>query len=152
MNSTVPGILVIHGPNLNLLGQREPGLYGSTTLETIDRQLHADAAALGLTIECWQSNHEGAIVDKIHEYAAKSGKFVIINAGAYTHTSIAIRDAFLAVQMPFVEVHLSNVYRREHFRHQSLLADTAIGVIAGLGAEGYRYALRFAATPAAHKI
>jgi 3-dehydroquinate dehydratase-2 len=152
MTSTAPSILVIHGPNLNLLGQREPGLYGSATLETINRQLQTDAAALGVMVECWQSNHEGAIVDKIHEYAAKGGNFVVINAGAYTHTSIAIRDAFLAVQLPFIEVHLSNVHRREPFRHQSLLADTAVGVIVGLGAEGYRYALRFAATSIAQKI
>ena len=137
-------LLVLNGPNLNLLGTREPSIYGAQTLSDIDTSLTAIATAEGAALTTFQSNDEGALVSRI-QCAAKDGTtFIIINAAAYTHTSVAIRDALAAVGLPFVEVHLSNVYRREAFRHQSYLSDLAIGVIAGLGAEGYRAAVRFA--------
>ena len=137
-------ILVIHGPNLNLLGTREPQVYGSTTLDEINADLIALAAKAGAKAEAFQSNHEGALVDRIHAARTDGTTFVIINAGAYTHTSVAIRDALAGVALPFVEVHLSNVYRRESFRHHSYLSDIAVGVICGLGSQGYRAALDFA--------
>ena len=133
-------ILVLHGPNLNLLGQREPGLYGSDTLPDIDAELSQQAERLGAQLECFQSNHEGALVDRIQQ-AAGSVDGVLINAGAYTHTSIAIRDALLGVALPFVELHLSNVHAREPFRHHSYLADKAVGVICGFGPISYYLAL-----------
>jgi 3-dehydroquinate dehydratase-2 len=137
-------ILVLNGPNLNLLGTREPSIYGSQTLSDIDDSLKALARSADANLQTFQSNEEGALVSRI-QLAVKDGTtFIIINAAAYTHTSVAIRDALAAVGLPFVEVHLSNVYRREAFRHQSYLSDLAIGVIAGLGAEGYRAAVRFA--------
>jgi 3-dehydroquinate dehydratase II len=137
-------IWVLHGPNLNLLGTREPGVYGSTTLADIDRTLVADGKAAGASVECFQSNHEGALVDRIH--AARDAKvdFIVVNPAAFTHTSVAIRDALAAVAIPFVEVHLSNVHRREPFRHHSYLSDIAVGVVAGLGPAGYRFALQYA--------
>jgi 3-dehydroquinate dehydratase-2 len=140
-NST---ILVLHGPNLNLLGTREPGVYGSTTLAQIDQRLADLAGAAGVRLESFQSNHEGALVDRIH--AAKEGRtsFIIINPAAFTHTSVAIRDALAAVALPFVEVHLSNVHRREPFRHHSYFSDVAEAVIAGMGPYGYEAALGFA--------
>lgn len=138
-------ILLINGPNLNLLGTREPHLYGSTTLADIEAGLAADAAALGLALACFQSNHEGAIVDRIHQAQAEGAAFIIINPGAYTHTSIAIRDAFAAVTIPFVEVHLSNVYQRESFRHHSYLSDVAEAVLVGCGVMGYQLALQLVA-------
>ncbi|SBO43449.1 type II 3-dehydroquinate dehydratase [Cyanobium sp. NIES-981] len=133
-------LLALHGPNLNLLGLREPGLYGSTTLEQINGALAERAAALGVGLDCFQSNHEGALVDRIHE-ARGQVDGILINAAAYTHTSVAIRDALLAVAIPFVEVHLSNVYAREPFRHHSHLADKAVGIISGFGPGSYRLAL-----------
>ncbi|MEB3176254.1 MAG: type II 3-dehydroquinate dehydratase [Synechococcus sp.] len=133
-------ILVLHGPNLNLLGQREPGLYGSDTLPDIDAELSQQAERLGAQLECFQSNHEGALVDRIQQ-AAGSVDGVLINAGAYTHTSIAIRDALLGVALPYVELHLSNVHAREPFRHHSYLADKAVGVICGFGPISYYLAL-----------
>ena len=133
-------ILVLHGPNLNLLGQREPGLYGSDTLAAIDAELARQAEQLGTELECFQSNHEGALVDRIQQ-AAGQVDGVLINAGAYTHTSIAIRDALLGVALPFVELHLSNVHAREPFRHHSHLADRAVGVICGFGPKSYYLAL-----------
>ena len=133
-------ILVLHGPNLNLLGQREPGLYGSDTLAAIDAELARQAERLGTELECFQSNHEGALVDRIQQ-AAGQVDGVLINAGAYTHTSIAIRDALLGVALPFVELHLSNVHAREPFRHHSHLADKAVGVICGFGPNSYYLAL-----------
>ena len=133
-------ILVLHGPNLNLLGQREPGLYGSDTLAAIDAELARQAEQLGTELECFQSNHEGALVDRIQQ-AAGQVDGVLINAGAYTHTSIAIRDALLGVKLPFVELHLSNVHAREEFRHRSYLADKAVGVICGFGPISYYLAL-----------
>lgn len=137
-------IWAIHGPNLNLLGTREPEVYGRTTLAEIDRALGRLAAERGHAFAAFQSNHEGAIVDRIHAAREAGVGFVIINPGAYTHTSVAIRDAFAAVAVPFVEIHLSNVHRREAFRRRSYLADLAEGVIAGLGPAGYRLALEFA--------
>jgi 3-dehydroquinate dehydratase-2 len=137
-------ILVLNGPNLNLLGAREPRIYGSATLADIERDLAAIAAAIPANIAFLQSNHEGALIDRIHAARAEAVDFIIINAGALTHTSVALRDALSAVAIPFVEVHLSNVHKREEFRHRSYLSDHAVGVIAGLGAAGYRYALQFA--------
>jgi 3-dehydroquinate dehydratase-2 len=137
-------ILVLNGPNLNLLGTREPQIYGSTTLADIERDLSATAAQRQARISFFQSNHEGALVDRIQAAAGEAIDFIIINAGALTHTSVALRDALAGVGIPFVEVHLSNVYRREEFRHRSFMADLAVGVVAGLGPAGYRCALRYA--------
>ena len=133
-------VLVIHGPNLNMLGKREPEIYGKTTLDEINAELKNLGTKLGISVEVFQSNHEGAIVDKIQE-AAATQKGIIINPAAYTHTSIAIRDALLLLDVPIIEVHLSNIYRREPFRHVSMVADIATGQISGLGAAGYRLAL-----------
>ncbi len=137
-------ILVLHGPNLNLLGQREPEIYGSLTLADIDAMLLAHAQAQKAQLTTFQSNHEGVLVDRIHAARKEGVDFIIINPAAYTHTSVAIRDALAGVAIPFVEVHLSNVHRREAFRHHSYFSDLAVGVICGLGAEGYRHALDFA--------
>ena len=133
-------ILVLHGPNLNLLGSREPGLYGRDTLSEIDAELQQQAERLGAELVCFQSNHEGALVDQIQK-AASEVDGILINAGAFTHTSVAIRDALLAVKLPFVELHLSNVHAREDFRHNSYLADKAVGVICGFGPISYYLAL-----------
>ena len=133
-------ILVLHGPNLNLLGTRDPGLYGQDTLAEIDAELQQQAERLGAQLDCFQSNHEGALVERIHQ-AAASVEGILINAGAYTHTSIALRDALLGVGLPFVELHLSNVHARERFRHRSFLADKAVGVICGFGPISYYLAL-----------
>lgn len=140
-HSPVLRVLLLNGPNLNLLGLREPGLYGSATLEGIETALGREAEALGATLECFQSNHEGALVDRIQAARGQSDG-ILINAGAFTHTSIALRDALLAVAIPFVELHLSNVHRREAFRHHSFLADQALGVICGFGPTSYSLALR----------
>lgn len=137
-------ILVLNGPNLNLLGLREPSVYGHTTLAQIDARLQALATELGVSLSTYQSNHEGALVDRIQAARADGTDFIVINAGAYTHTSVAIRDALAGIKISFVEVHLSNVYKREDFRHHSYLSDLAVGVIAGLGPAGYEAALRFA--------
>lgn len=134
-------ILVLHGPNLNLLGTREPAIYGATTLAQIDANLAELAAKAGAKLESFQSNHEGALIDRVHAARTDGTTFIIINPGAYTHTSVALRDAFAGVGLPFIEVHLSNVHRREPFRHHSYFSDLAVGVIVGLGADGYRYAL-----------
>lgn len=134
-------ILVLHGPNLNLLGLREPEIYGSTTLANINRFLEEDASRLQVDLYCLQSNHEGTLVDAIHEARIKH-RGILINAGAYTHTSVAIRDALAAVQIPTVEVHLSNIYRREAFRHHSYIAPVAIGQISGFGWASYRLGLQ----------
>jgi 3-dehydroquinate dehydratase-2 len=133
-------LLCLHGPNLNLLGSREPGIYGSSSLEQIDGALRQQASALGAAIDCFQSNHEGALVDRIHQ-ARGTVRGILINAGAYTHTSIAIRDALLGVAIPYVELHLSNVHAREPFRHHSHLADKALGVVCGFGPMSYQLAL-----------
>lgn len=132
-------ILVLNGPNLNLLGTREPDKYGHTTLEDIEDRL-ADLAA-GHTIDFYQSNAEFELVERIHQAAEEDVDFILINPAALTHTSIALRDALLGVDIPFIEVHLSNVFAREAFRHQSYLSDVAVGVISGLGAQGYELAL-----------
>lgn len=141
MSST---ILVIHGPNLNLLGKREPEVYGHLTLDDINHQLTQQAEASSIQIETFQSNWEGAIVDRIHQAQREGVQFIIINPAALTHTSVAVRDALLGVAIPFIEVHLSNVHAREPFRHHSYLSDKAIGVICGLGAQGYSFALTHA--------
>jgi 3-dehydroquinate dehydratase II len=134
-------VLVIHGPNLNMLGKREPDIYGKTTLDEINSQLEALGRTLGIFIETFQSNHEGAIVDKIQE-AAATQKGMIINPAALTHTSIAIRDALLALDIPIIEIHISNIYKREPFRHKSLISDVVDAQITGLGTRGYSIALR----------
>lgn len=137
-------ILVMHGPNLNLLGVREPAVYGSATLNQIDAELAAIAAKAGASLQSFQSNHEGALVDRVQAARTEGIDFIIINPAALTHTSVALRDALAAVALPFVEVHLSNVHKREPFRHHSYFSDLAEGVICGLGAAGYRAALEFA--------
>lgn len=138
-------ILILHGPNLNLLGTREPHIYGSRSLGDIDRDLQALGESLGVSVSTFQSNHEGALVDRIQQARGEGCDFLIVNAAAYTHTSVAIRDAIAGVAIPCIEVHLSNVHRREPFRHHSYLSDIALGVICGLGEAGYDAALRFAA-------
>ena len=137
-------ILVLHGPNLNLLGTREPGVYGRQTLSDINTCLEALADQNGASCQAFQSNHEGLLVDRIHAAREDGTDFIIINAGAYTHTSVALRDALAAVDIPFIEVHISNVHQREPFRHHSYLSDKARGVVVGLGAFGYEAALRYA--------
>lgn len=137
-------ILVLNGPNLNLLGEREPEIYGRDTLEDINRRLSELAAAAGHELLSFQSNGEQALIDRVQVARREAVAFILINPGAYTHTSIALRDTFLAVKIPFLEVHLSNVHAREAFRRQSYLSDIAVGVIAGLGAQGYEFALQFA--------
>jgi 3-dehydroquinate dehydratase-2 len=132
---------LLNGPNLNLLGTREPEIYGSTKLPELEASLIAMAAERGVTLEVFQSNSEGALVDRIHAAWASGSSGVVINPGAYTHTSVALRDAFLGTGLRFVEVHISNVYAREEFRHHSTLRDVAEGCIVGLGLAGYRYAL-----------
>ena len=138
-------VLVLNGPNLNLLGLREPGVYGTRTLADIERELAERAKFLGLRLVCFQSNHEGELIDRIHAAPSEGIEFIIINAGALTHSSIALRDALTGVAVPFIELHISNVHRREEFRHVSLLAGAAIGSIVGLGSAGYGLALDFAA-------
>jgi 3-dehydroquinate dehydratase-2 len=133
-------LLLLHGPNLNLLGTREPHLYGQQSLAQLDGDLRQRAQELGAALESFQSNHEGELVDRIHRARGECDG-IVINAGAYTHTSIALRDALLGVAIPFVEVHLSNTHAREPFRHHSTLADRAIGVIAGFGPLSYRLGL-----------
>jgi len=137
-------LLVLHGPNLNLLGTREPEVYGRVTLEQIDQALVARAQEAGVELLTFQSNHEGHLVDRVQAARAKAVEFVLINPAAYTHTSVALRDALAGVGIPFVEIHLSNVHRREPFRHHSYFSDLAEGVICGLGWKGYLYALEFA--------
>ncbi|MBF6991158.1 type II 3-dehydroquinate dehydratase [Cupriavidus sp. IK-TO18] len=137
-------VLVLHGPNLNLLGMREPETYGHTTLADIDAALADHASKAGISLASFQSNHEGALVDRIHAAREEGVDFIIINPAAYTHTSVALRDALAGVAIPFVEVHLSNVHRRESFRHHSYFSDIAVGVICGLGWQGYLLALDYA--------
>ncbi len=134
-------ILVLNGPNLNLLGTREPESYGSTTLAQINERMLALSTELGDDLTFFQSNHEGELIDAIHDALDNKIDFIIINPAAFTHTSIALRDALLAVQIPFIEVHLSNIYQREPFRHKSYFSDIAEGVICGFGAHGYEMAL-----------
>jgi len=138
------GVLVLHGPNLNLLGTREPEIYGRETLADIDRRLAATARAAGLALRSFQSNHEGELVDRIQRGARERIGFILFNPAAYTHTSIALRDALAAVRIPFIEVHLSNVHAREPFRRHSYFAELAVGTISGLGSQGYDLALAYA--------
>ena len=133
-------ILVLHGPNLNLLGEREPEVYGRTTLAEIDAGLKEQGAKRGATVDCFQSNHEGELIDRI-QAARKTHRAIIVNPGGLTHTSVALRDALAASALPVVEVHLSNIHAREEFRHRSLVAGIALGQISGLGARGYALAL-----------
>lgn len=153
-----PSILVLNGPNLNLLGRREPGIYGATTLVQLEEQLAEDGRRLGARVDCFQSNHEGALIDRIHgampgpdgmhgkpgtegAHGVLAVDGILINPGGLTHTSVALRDALLAVKIPFIEIHISNVHAREEFRRHSYLSDVALGVIAGLGVTGYRIGL-----------
>lgn len=136
-------ILVLNGPNLNLLGSREPGIYGNTRLADIELNLRTQAAMANQSIDTFQSNHEGELVDRVHLAINEGTRYIIINPAAFTHTSVALRDALLAVGIPFVEVHLSNVHSRESFRQHSYLSDKAIGVITGLGPMGYELALDY---------
>lgn len=140
----VNNILVIHGPNLNLLGMREPEIYGRLTLDDINRNLSQQAEKVNVNISFFQSNAESALVDRIQQTMTDGTDFIIINPAAYTHTSVAMRDALAAVKLPFIEVHLSNVFSRESFRHHSFFSDLAVGVITGLGAQGYALALDYA--------
>jgi 3-dehydroquinate dehydratase-2 len=138
-------ILLLNGPNLNLLGQREPEIYGRQTLAQIEAGMQTLAAALGVELHSFQSNHEGALIDAIHRAGTEGVGFIIINPGGLTHSSVALRDALVGVRVPFIEVHISNVAAREPFRRQSFLADVAVGSVTGLGTLGYELALRAAA-------
>ncbi len=137
-------LLLVNGPNLNLLGTREPEVYGSTTLADIEQAATAQAAAAGASIACFQSNHEGALIDRIQAARNEGVDAIVINPGGLTHTSVALRDALAGVAIPFVEVHISNIHKRESFRHHSYLSGIAVGVICGLGVEGYSAAIEFA--------
>lgn len=137
-------ILVLHGPNLNMLGLREPEHYGSATLESINQTLVSQAKSANIALETFQSNSEADLVTKIQSLAINKVDFIIINPAAFTHTSVAMRDALSAVKVPFIEVHLSNVFAREAFRHHSYFTDIAVGIISGLGAQGYSLALDYA--------
>ena len=138
------GILVLHGPNLNLLGTREPDVYGNVTLAEIDRRLAERGKAAGIAISTFQNNAEAPLIERIHAAKSDETAFIIINPAAFTHTSVALRDALAAVAIPFIEVHLSNVHARESFRKHSYFSDLAVGVISGLGAQGYELALEAA--------
>ena len=137
-------LLLLNGPNLNLLGTREPAVYGATTLADIEQDATAQAREAGAEIVCFQSNHEGALIDRIHAARQEGVNAIVINPGGLTHTSVALRDALAGVDIPFVEVHISNIYKREEFRHHSFLSAIALGTICGLGADGYRFAIDFA--------
>ena len=145
-SGTKPRLLLLHGPNLNLLGTREPEKYGSTTLAQLESHLTKRAAAAGFTLDCLQSNHEGVLLDRIHASRTDGTLACIINAGAFTHTSVALRDAFAGASLSFLEVHITNVHAREEFRHHSYLSAIARGVIVGLGVRGYDLALDFLTT------
>ncbi|HBZ06596.1 MAG TPA: type II 3-dehydroquinate dehydratase [Massilia sp.] len=137
-------LLLLNGPNLNLLGTREPAVYGAATLADIESAATAQVAAAGGSLSCFQSNHEGALIDRIHAARDEGVDAIVINPGGLTHTSVALRDALAAVAIPFIEVHISNIYQREEFRHHSYLAAIARGTICGLGVDGYRFAIDFA--------
>lgn len=137
-------ILVVNGPNLNLLGTREPAVYGHTTLHMIEAELVQIAAEAGMALQCFQSNHEGALIDRIQAARSDGTHCIVINPGGLTHTSVALRDVLAGVALPFIEVHISNVHAREAFRHHSFLSPIALGVICGLGVNGYRLALQHA--------
>jgi 3-dehydroquinate dehydratase-2 len=137
-------LLLLNGPNLNLLGTREPAVYGAATLADIENAATAQAEAAGGSLSCFQSNHEGALIDRIHAARTEGVDAIVINPGGLTHTSVALRDALAAVAIPFIEVHISNIYQREEFRHHSYLSALARGTICGLGIDGYRFAIDFA--------
>ena len=137
-------ILVLHGPNLNMLGTREPDVYGNITLDKINACLTKLASTNGANLLCFQSNAEAALVERVQQARADGTRFIVINPAAFTHTSVALRDALAAVAIPFIEVHLSNVFAREAFRKESFFSDLAVGVISGLGAAGYEYAVQYA--------
>lgn len=145
-NAKIKNILIVHGPNLNLLGMREPEVYGKTTLQDINRNLTQLTENTTIKLDFFQSNAESALIDRIQQCMNDGTDFIIINPAAYTHTSVALRDALAAVRLPFIEVHLSNIYSRESFRHHSYFSGLAIGVISGLGAKGYELALEYAMT------
>ncbi len=140
----VTKLLLLNGPNLNLLGTREPAVYGANTLADIERAASAQCTAAGASLACFQSNHEGALIDRIHAAKTEGIEAIVINPGGLTHTSVALRDALAGVAIPFVEVHISNIYQREEFRHHSYLSAIALGTICGLGTDGYRFAIDFA--------
>jgi 3-dehydroquinate dehydratase-2 len=144
-------VLVLHGPNLNLLGSREPEIYGAETLSDINKRLLALALNAGAKLDSFQSNSEAELVERVHKAGPAGVDFVVINPAAFTHTSVALRDALAAVRIPYIEVHLSNVYTREPFRRHSYFSDQAVGVICGLGSQGYEYALQCALTYTARK-
>lgn len=137
-------ILVLHGPNLNLLGSREPDMYGCVTLDEINARLTGLAGTKGANLSCFQSNAEAALVERVQQARSDGTDFIVINPAAFTHTSVALRDALTAVNIPFIEVHLSNVFAREAFRKESFFSDLAVGVVSGLGAAGYEFAVQFA--------
>jgi 3-dehydroquinate dehydratase-2 len=137
-------ILLLNGPNLNLLGSREPEVYGSATLKDVEQAAAAQAATAGARMTCFQSNHEGALIDRIHAARAEGIDAIVINPGGLTHTSVALRDALAGVAIPFIEIHISNIHQRETFRHASFLSAIAVGVICGLGVTGYQAAIEFA--------
>jgi 3-dehydroquinate dehydratase II len=141
----MPTYGLLHGPNLDRLGKREPEIYGHGTLGDLEKRVRDEAAGLGATVECFQSNHEGALIEQIAKWTDAGVVGLIFNPGAFTHTSVALRDALAGSGVPCVEVHLSNVYKREEFRHKSLTAAACVGVISGLGVEGYVAALKFLA-------
>ena len=136
-------LLLLNGPNLNLLGTREPEVYGAATLKDVEQAATSQAQAAGASLACFQSNHEGALIDRIHAAKGEGVDAIVINPGGLTHTSVALRDALAAVAIPFIEVHISNIYQREAFRHHSYLAPIAVGTICGLGTDGYRLAIDF---------
>jgi 3-dehydroquinate dehydratase II len=137
-------VLVLHGPNLNLLGTREPSIYGADTLDSINQRLEQLARQAGASLSSFQSNFEGELIDRVQQACQDGTTFILINPGALTHTSVALRDALAAVKLPFIEVHLSNVFAREPFRHHSYFTDLAVGLVCGLGAKGYDLALEYA--------
>ena len=137
-------VLVLNGPNLNLLGTREPEVYGTETLEDINQRLYRVARVIGINLECFQSNHEGQLIERVHAAKLQRTSWIIINPAGFTHSSIALRDALAAVAIPFIEIHLSNIYAREPFRRHSYFSDLAVGTVCGLGSRGYDFALQYA--------
>lgn len=144
-------VLVLHGPNLNLLGRREPSIYGKETLEAINRRLVEQGKAMGVLVTCFQSNSEGGLIGRVQQAKSEGTSFIVLNPAGYTHTSVALRDALAGVDIPFIEVHLSNVHAREAFRRRSYFSDLAVGTICGLGSRGYDFALHYALTSAGRR-